>query len=475
MNRTRFVRKFLFTGLLIPAFILLRASGPGLAEEMPALTASQPERTPPTPAAGPESPTKKTRATYQAVRAGTRLQLVAGKSLVLTFSRLIQRVSVGDPKVADVLTISERELLVLAKHPGVTNLIVWDDRKMQSIFDLVAHGDSEGLQEKIEGLYPEERLKIHSFNEAFILAGETLRPDVKKAIGQIAETLAPKKVVNLIQVDAEATQIALRVQIAEISRDALRELGLGFLARDRLGSEPGEIGVFPGGSSFFSPFGNFRNVPPVGPDLTFTGLVNFFIADAQRKLGLFLRALEERGDLKTLAEPRLVTRSGQKASFLAGGEFPVPVPQAGSGTAAVVTIQYKPFGVKLEFTPDLKGQDRIGLKLAPEVSDLDFTNAVSVAGVTVPSLITRRAETEVELKSGQTFAVAGLIQNRARKEVTKIPWMGDIPILGKLFTSERFNRSETELLVLITPEILTSAKADAPMPLPRGAALGRGM
>ncbi|MFQ5692131.1 MAG: type II and III secretion system protein family protein, partial [Nitrospinota bacterium] len=265
-------------------------------------------------------------------------------------------------------------------------------------------------------------------------------------------------------------QVSLKVRIAEVSRSAMRELGLGFLARGRLGAEPGQLGVFPG-KPLFTPTGAFT--PGTGPDLSFGSLVNFFISDSSRKLGLFLRALENRGELRTLAEPHLVTRSGQKASFLAGGEFPIPVPQAGAGTA--ITIEFKPFGVRLDFTPKVLAKGRIELHLAPEVSDLDFTNAVSVGGISVPSLTKRRAETVVEMKSGQTFAVAGLIQNRMVKDVNKIPWISEVAILGKLFTSPKFNREETELLVLITPEIVRRTEPDDPMPLRRGASLGRGM
>jgi pilus assembly protein CpaC len=293
--------------------------------------------------------------------------------------------------------------------------------------------------------------------------------------------LRQKKVVNLIQVTSP-DQISLKVRIAEVARTALREFGMGFLGR----GHQGNIGAFPG--ALFQPFGNFRppettsqgaflpaNLPPTGPDLGFSSLVNFFISDNARRLGLFIRAMESRGDLKTLAEPRIVTQSGQKANFLVGGEFPIPIPQSGAGGS--ITIEFKPFGVRLEFTPQLKGKNRdlIELKLAPEVSELDFSKSITISGFSIPTLNKRRVETVVELKDRQTFAIAGLIQNRLQKDISKIPWVGDIPILGKLFTSPRFNREETELLVLITPEIMKHSKSDDPMPLKRGVNLGRGM
>lgn len=410
------------------------------------------------------------RPTYEAAGAGARLRLVAGKSVSISVPRAIERISVAAPETADVITISQQELLVVGKAPGVTSLIIWDRGGRRSIFHLLVQADAEDLERRIQELYPEESLKVKALKDAILISGVTAREEVKKSVGQVAEAFAPKKVVNLIQVEAVPEQVSLKVRIAEVGRSALRELGIGFLARGRLGSEPGQLGVFPG-KPLFTPQGNFSD--GTGPDLSFGGLVNFFISDSAQKLGLFLRALESRGELRTLAEPRLVTRSGQKASFLAGGEFPIPVPQAGAGVA--VTIEFKPFGVRLDFTPRVLGKDRIELKLAPEVSELDFTNSVSVGGFNVPSLTKRRAETQVELRNGQTFAVAGLIQNRMVKDVNKIPWISEIPILGQLFTSPRFNREETELLVLITPEIVKRAQTDDPMPLRPGAGLGRGM
>ncbi|MFQ6090578.1 MAG: type II and III secretion system protein family protein, partial [Candidatus Bipolaricaulia bacterium] len=331
---------------------------------------------------------------------------------------------------------------------------------------ILVQADAEALAKGIKELYPEESLEVRAIKDTIVVSGVTARAEVRERVGQIAEAFAQKKVVNMVRVEELPQQIALKVRIAEVARTAIRELGLSFIG----GKEPGQAGVFPG-QPFVTPSEKFRDGS--GPDISFDNLVNFFISDTQRKLGFFLRALESRGDLRTLAEPRLVTRSGQKASFLAGGEFPVPVPQAGAGNA--VTIEFKPFGVRLDFTPRVLEGDRIELKLAPEVSELDFTNAVSVGGILVPSLTKRRTETVVELKNGQTFAVAGLIQNRTVKDLSQFPYIGKIPVLGKLFTSERFNRQETELLVLITPEIVKATAADEPMPLPRGASLGRGM
>ncbi|MFQ5692729.1 MAG: type II and III secretion system protein family protein [Nitrospinota bacterium] len=400
----------------------------------------------------------------------TTLRVTAKKTMIISVPYTIQRVFVGETKLADVRTISSREFLVSAKTPGTTNLIVWDERGRKFVFTLLVQADAEALARGIREVYPKESLKVSAVKDSIVLSGVTARSDVKKVVGKMAESFAPKKVINLVRVDALPVQISLKVRIAEVGRTAIRELGLSFLALGRLGAEPGSFGVFPG-DAFTPPTGSF-NVTP-SPDLNFGSLVNFFIADSARNLGLFLRALEAKGDLRTLAEPRLVTLSGKKASFLAGGEFPVPIPQAGAG--ASITIEFKPFGVRLDFTPKVIDKNRIELKLAPEVSELDFSNSVSVGGFSVPSLTKRRTETVVELEDGQTFAIAGLIQNRMVKDISKVPWIADIPILGKLFTSERFNRQETELLILVTPEIVKHSMADDPMPLPRGASLGRGM
>ncbi|MFQ5912353.1 MAG: type II and III secretion system protein family protein [Nitrospinota bacterium] len=407
---------------------------------------------------------------YRLSNGATALQVTAKKSLVMTVPYTIRRISVGDPDLADVATISPNEFLVSAKVPGTTNLIIWDDGGRKFVFDLLVQADAKALAQGIEEVYPGESVTVRAVKDTLVLSGVTSRDEVKKVVGKMAESFAPKKVINVVRIGDLPIQISLKVRIAEVGRSAIRELGLGFLARGRLGSEPGAFSLFPG-DSFFTPSGDFADGS--GPDLSFGNLVNFFIADSTRNLGLFLRALESRGDLRTLAEPRLVTLNGQKASFLAGGEFPVPIPQAGAG--ASVTIEFKPFGVRLDFTPKVVAKDRIELKLAPEVSELDFANSVSVGGVSVPSLTKRRAETVVELRNGQTFAVAGLIQNRLVQDLSKVPWIADIPILGKLFTSKRFNRQETELLVLITPEIVKPTEADDPMPLAAGASFGRGL
>ncbi len=404
----------------------------------------------------------------------TGLRVTLGKSIIISVPYVIQRISVAEPGVADVVTISNDQFLLSGKAPGVTNLILWNEAGANFLFNVVVQADAETLNQGIKDLYPEEEISIQAIKDTLVISGVTEHATVKDTVGQIAESFAPKKVVNLLKVEAPPKQVSLKVQFAEVSRTGLRELGFSFLGFSRGGSLP-EIGVFPGNAPA-TPFGNFRVPPndtPLGPDFSVSSLVNLFVANSARDLALLIRALETRGDLKTLAEPRLVAMSGEKASFLAGGEFPVPVPQGG-GTGAV-TIEFKPFGVRLDFTPTVLENGRISLKLAPEVSELDFAKAVSVGGFSVPSLTKRRAETTLELASGETFAMAGFIRNRSVKSLGKLPYVSDIPMLGQLFTSERFTNEESELLVLITPELVEEAPPDEPLPVARGASLGREM
>ena len=273
---------------------------------------------------------------FQVSRAGGSLRLTIGKSLAVSVPYKIKRISIADPKIGDLTTISPSEFLVISKTVGVTNLIVWDEDDKRSLFDLRVMADVETLARGIKELYPKEKLKVQTIKDTVVISGETSREDVKKSVGALAESFAPKKVVNLIDVKTFPEQVSLRVQIAEVSRSAARELGLGFLSPGSR-TDARNSAIFPG-RSFFTPFGNLQD--GTGPDVKFGDLVNLFISSGTRELGLFIRALEDRGDLRTLAEPHLVTQNKQKASFLVGGEFPVPVPQADG-----VTIEFKPFGV----------------------------------------------------------------------------------------------------------------------------------
>jgi pilus assembly protein CpaC len=344
-------------------------------------------------------------------------------------------------------------VLIDGKAPGRVSLILWGaDERLQ--YEVVVEGPSTALQQEIQAFFPGEDIRVTASDDAIILSGRVSNPDVMVRAVDLVESAAPKnRVVNLLQLPggAPSQQVMLEVRFAEVNRRALTELGVSFF------TGTGGFKDFVGRTTtqqFAAP--DFEGAVGAGasgdPDsqLTFSDFLNLFIFNTEHSLGALIRALQARGYFQSLAEPNLIAYNGQEASFLAGGEIPVPVVQ---GISGAVSISYKKFGIRLTFTPAIAG-DLIRLRVRPEVSALDFANGITLQGFRVPALTTRRAETQVELRSGQSFAIAGLLGNIAQEDQSKLPLLGDIPILGPLFRS-RANRAErTELLVLITPRLV---------------------
>ncbi|MFQ5896087.1 MAG: type II and III secretion system protein family protein [Nitrospinota bacterium] len=408
---------------------------------------------------------------------GNTLFVTVGKSSLIDLPYSLGRLSVTNPDTADALVIGPNQVLVNGKTPGITNLILWSRDNRSIIYDVVVQGDIEVLMAKLRALLPKENFRVLPAQDSLILSGITQSPEAKAKAAKVAEAFAPKKVVNLIRVAPDTPQVMLKVHFAEVGAQALKRLGFQFFAF--AGGAPGlDIDLKSGrgdlllapGSPVVPLRGSYRD-PSQLPDISqLSALVNFFISNPDQDVGLLINALKENNDLRTLAEPRLVTVSGKKASFHAGGEIPVPVPADGN-----VAIEWKTFGIKLEFTPTVREDGRIELELTPEVSDLDPARGVTIAGGFVPALRTRRATTKVELRNGQTFAIAGLIDNSVSQTISKFPLLGDLPIIGALFRSKRFDRRETELLVIITPEVVRPRGPEEPLVERPGFALGRGM
>ena len=383
------------------------------------------------------------------------LHVLVGKSLVLNSPQLLKRVSVSDPTIATAVTISPTQVLLNGLAAGRTSLILWNEQDVPLAYDLRVELDVVGLRDTVAQLFPNENIQISQSGGSIVLNGAVSSKEVADRVVAIAQTQS-KSVVNLLSLSQVSIggQILLQVRFAEVDRAAVTQLGINIFSTG-FANTPGAIST-----GQFSPpsVGSVRGqVPPTGPasttNFTLGDLLNVFIFRPDLNLAVTIRALEQGNVLQILAEPNLLALNGREASFLAGGEFPFPIVQPGGGFNAV-TIQFKEFGVRLKFTPTLLSDGTIRLKVAPEVSALDFTNGLTVSGFAVPALSTRRAETEIELKDGQSFAIAGLIDNRLTDNASKIAGLGDIPIIGKLFRSRALNKSKTELLVMVTPKLV---------------------
>ena len=366
------------------------------------------------------------------------VELVKGKSLLIETPVALKRVSLADPEIADALVISPRQLYLTGKAVGTTNLTLWaENERVFALYDLVVSPDLSRLKEKFHEILPGEDIRVTATHDAITLFGSISSTAKLSQALEVARAFAPEKVVNLLQV-AGVHQVMLEVRVAEMSRSVSKRLGFNF-AVNTAGAAFGVSQL-----NRLTTFDNF--VTEIGAAIN----ALFRIQTGGVTLTSFIDALKEHGLVKILAKPTLVTLSGQEASFLAGGEFPIPVPQQED----TITIEFKTFGVALSFTPTVLSEQQISLRVAPEVSELDFANAVSISGFVVPALTTRRASTVVELADGQSFAIAGLLDESVREFVSKFPLLGDIPILGALFRSVSFQKSETELVIIVTPHLV---------------------
>jgi pilus assembly protein CpaC len=391
------------------------------------------------------------------------VRLLVGRSAVVNTDWPIARVSLTSSDVADALVTMPNQLLIQGKVPGTISMFVWDRGGAMRRYNVTVERDVTQLTQQVKDLFPGEPISVESNGKSVVLAGMVSSKYVAEKAVEVASGFVEKKedVVSLLQVrEGPPPQVMLRVRFAEVSRSALTELGASFF------TGPGGYKNFVGRSStqqFPAPDFVAENGET---KLVFSDFLNLFVFDLKNNLGGVIRALQTKGLFQSLAEPNLVAETGKEASFLAGGEFPIPVAQAGT-TGLAITVVFKEFGIRLNFTPNVVGTDRVRLKVRPEVSTLDFTNAIVLQGFRIPALSTRRTETELELRNGQTFAIAGLMNNTATQSLQKIPGIGDIPILGLLFKSKAAQKQQTELVVMITPEILPQNSVGVTSELPR--------
>jgi pilus assembly protein CpaC len=394
-----------------------------------------------------------TPASAEFIDSGGAISIEANKGRLIRLREPAATVLVADPAIADVQVKSPNLLYVFGKQPGETSLFAVDahDRVLLNVTVSVSHNLSR-LQRTLQTLMPDNHINVASVDGAIILSGTVKSNAASENARQIAAQFVAdeKKVINRISVDGP-TQVQLRVKIVEMSRTVNRQLGINWDGVFAAGTS-WAFGLATGGATTIA-----NSFPPAFPIITRRGGVNNFFGNysGQRNtVTALIDALENEGLVKTLAEPNLTALSGETASFLAGGEFPIPVPQSTSGNSSTITVQYKEFGVRLSFVPTILATDRISLKVSPEVSQLSTQGAVNFDGFNVPALTTRRAATTVELASGQTFAIAGLLQNDLNNNISKIPGLGDVPVLGELFKSTAYQRNETELVVLVTPVVV---------------------
>jgi pilus assembly protein CpaC len=398
---------------------------------------------------------------------GQAFHVFVGKSVVINMQAQITRILSSNPGVIDTLATSPTQVVVEGKAPGVSNLILWDSAGHSQILDVTVDVNISQLKSAIAQTFPGERINIQSDGAHLILTGTVSDAKVADEVAKMAAAYSTNVVNSMTIAPVHEQQILLEVKFAEVDRTKLQQFGINILSTGAANT-PGTVttGQFNPPTLQGQLSGSIGSVAQ-GTTSSFqlNSLLNIFLFRPDLNLGATISDLESKSVLEILAEPNLLALNGQKADFLAGGEFPFPVVQGGANVGAV-TIQFRPFGVKLDFTATV-GPDRvIRMHIAPEVSTLDFTQAVTISGFTVPAISTRRAETEIELKDGQSFGIAGLLDNRATVQLSKVPGIGDIPVLGNLFRSRSVNRSNSELLVMVTPRIVDPVQSNTPSALP---------
>ncbi len=430
--RTSLLGALLFVAVALPAFpeIVQQPADPAL--QAPATNGTQTANLP------PQS------------QGSAPLRVMVGKSLLINTTDKLRRISVTDPSIAYAQPVTPTQILVHGKAPGEVSLLIWDELERSRSFDLRVDVDVSACADEEHRVFPDEQITVTPSRAAVVLSGHVSTEDVSKRAGELASAYSPKVVNVLTFGPVGAQEVLLQVKFAEVDRTALTQMGINFVstgAANTIGTvTTGQFGGF--GPQTLTPTNN-SGTTTTPSTTTLNNVLNLFLFRPDINFGAVIEALENKNLLQILAEPNLIAVNGKEASFLAGGQFPFPIVQPGNGFTAV-TISFKEFGVRLQFTPVIMPNGNIHLKVAPEVSTLDFANALTLSGFTVPALSTRKAETEFELQDGQSFVIAGLMDNRVTDIYNKIPGLGDIPILGNFFRSKSLQKSNSELMVLCT-------------------------
>ena len=410
----------------------------------------------PSPAAT-QSPSARAQASEGEAQGAAPLRVMVGKSLLINTTERLKRVSVTDAGVADAIVVTPTQILVHGRSAGEVSLLIWDELERSRSFDLRVDVDVSATAEEEKRIFPDEQITVTPSRSAIVLSGHVTTEDVSKRAAQLAEAYS-KNVVNVLTFGpVGAQEVLLEVKFAEVDRSAALQLGVNYFLPGA-GHTTGTLstGQF-GGTSISTTSSSTTTVggttttstSATPPTINLTNPLNLFLFRNDINFGIVVQALQQRNLLEILAEPNFIAVNGKEARFLAGGEFAFPIVQPGQGFAAV-TVSFKEFGVRLKFTPVIMPNGNIHLRVVPEVSQLDFTNGLTISGFNIPALSTRRADTEFELQDGQSFVIAGLIDNRLTEIANKIPGLGNLPILGNLFKSKNLQKSKTELMVLCT-------------------------
>jgi pilus assembly protein CpaC len=407
-------------------------------------------------AAAPQAP---------AASSAEALHLLVGRSLVITSQARIFRVSVADPTIVDAMVVSPTQILISGKSPGVASMVIWDETGQSETFDAYVDMDLTDMVAKIHQVLPNEPIQVEARGGVITLSGKVSTQGVADHALAMAQAMSPRanSVVSLLQAPPpKSGEVLLEVKFADVDRSTLSQFGANLLstspAKTVFQTSTGEYspptiqsGTTVSGTSTTT---TSAAISAAGVPMTLSSLLNIFIFRSDINLGVIIQALEEKNLLQILAEPNVLAETGKEASFVAGGEFPFPVVQGATGGVPVVTIQFREYGVKLVFTPLITPEGMIHLKVAPEVSSLDYTNALTIEGFTIPSLSTRSVQSEMILRDGQSFVIAGLVNDQVTEQFSKIPGLGDLPILGQFFRSRSVSKSQDELLVMVTPHIV---------------------
>ena len=461
--------KVLRAGLLLLATAGLAQNQGNPPQAVPPATpqGAEPVNNPPAVPSAPQNETTPSSATVSPQREPTGaapLRVMVGKSLLINVTERLKRVSVTDDAVADAMVVTPTQILVHGRAPGEVSLLIWDLAERSRSFDLRVDVDITAAAEEEHRVFPDEQINVSPSRNAIVLSGHVSTEDVAKRAGMIAEAYSSKVVNVLTFGPVGAQEVLLEVKFAEVDRSALTELGANLFSTGITNT----IGSTTTGQFSGPKFGNLTDTSPspgapITSSVSISDMLNVFLFRPDTHVGAVIKALQTKNLLQILAEPNLIAVNGKEASFLAGGEFPFPIVQPGQGFTAV-TISFKEFGVRLKFTPVITPNGNIHLRVVPEVSTLDFANGLTIQGLTVPALSTRRADTEFELQDGQSFVIAGLMDNRVTNVVNKIPGLGDIPILGNFFKSTSKRKSNAELMVLCTARRVSPSSAPPPGP-----------
>ena len=380
--------------------------------------------------------------------------LVVGHILFLNATSRVTRIYVGDPSVLDSYTVSPKQILLTAKAPGTCSVVLWYEDGNARAYTVSVDINLDQLRVSLVHALPNEGIAAEASQGKVILTGTVSTSAVADTAVRLADLFSKEVVDSLLVNSAKAKQVQLKVRFVEVDRSRLNQYGINIFGPSGSSVGTATTSQFPSTATISNGSGSTGGLQVGGNTLTVSNPLNFLFYSSKLGVGVSLQDLESKQIAQILAEPTITTLSGQPADFLAGGEFPFPVVQGSSGGTTSITIQFRPYGVKLDFTPKVNVDGTIELKVMPEVSSLDFTNAVTISGYTIPALSTKRADTQVVLRSGQSFAISGLLDKQTTDSLSRTPGFANIPILGALFKSKGVNLSTSELIVIVTATIV---------------------